>query len=157
MDFVEGLPKSNGKDTILVVVDNLTKYCHLLALSHPYSASSVEQNILDHVVKLHGAPSAIISDRNPIFFFSQFLKELFKTMGTQVKLSTAYHPQMDGQTERVNQCIEMYLRCLSSQKPKQWSYWLPLADWLYNTTFHSAIGMYPYKALYSKAPPVVNY
>lgn len=114
--FVEGLPRSNRKDTILVAVDKLTKYCHLIALKHPYSTNTVAQVVLDQVIKLHGAPVAIIFDRDPIFI-SQFWKELFKAMGTQIKLSTAYHPQTDGQTERVNQCIEMYLRCLTGQKP----------------------------------------
>lgn len=115
MDFVEGLPKSNGKDTILVTVDKFTKGCHLMALSHPYTASQVAQLVLDHVIKLHGTPKAIISDRDKIFI-SSFWKELFKAMGTQIKLSSAYHPQTDGQSERVNQCIEMYLRCMTGHK-----------------------------------------
>lgn len=156
MDFVEGLPKSHGKSTILVVVDKFTKYCHLIPLNHPYSAASIAQSLLDNVVKLHGVPSAIISDRDPIFV-SRFWQELFKALGTKIKLSTAYHPQTDGQTERVNQCIEMYLRCVCGDKPKNWSLWLPMAEWWYNTTHHSSIGMSPYKALYGRAPPAINY
>lgn len=76
MDFVEGLPKSNGKDSILVVVDKLTKYCHLIALTHLYTDASIAQIIFDNVVKLHGLPVAIISDRDPIFV-SKFWRELF--------------------------------------------------------------------------------
>lgn len=91
LDFVEGLPKSGGKNVILVVVDKLSNYCHLMALSHPYSANVVAQLMLDNVVKLHGVPTAIISDRDPIFI-STFWKELFKSMGTKLKLNTAYHP-----------------------------------------------------------------
>lgn len=102
MDFIEGLPKSFGKDTILVVVDKLTKYCHLVALSHPYTAPTVAQSVLDNVVKLHGVPNAIIFDRDPVFV-SKCWGELFQAMGTKIKLSTAYHPQTDGQTERMNQ------------------------------------------------------
>lgn len=156
MDFVEGLHKSNGKDSILVIVDKYTKYCHLLALSQPYSASTVAQNVLDTVVKLHGLPSAIISDRDPVFV-SKFWSELFNAMGVKIKLSTAYHPRTDGQTERVNQCIDMYLRCISGHKPKQWAKWLSMAEWWYNTTFHSALGMSPYKAMYNQNPPSINF
>ncbi|KAL8102890.1 hypothetical protein AgCh_027424 [Apium graveolens] len=156
MDFVEGLPKSYGKDTILVIVDKLTKYCHLIALTHPYTATTVAHCVLDNVVKLHGVPNAIISDRDPVFV-SKFWGELFQAMGTKIKLSTSYHPQTDGQTERVNQCIEMYLRCTTRQKPKQWSKCLSMAEWWYNTSHHSAIGMSPYKALYNQQPPSMNF
>lgn len=156
MDFVEGLPKSKGKDVILVIVDKLTKYCHLIPLTHPYTAAKVAQEVLHQVVKLHGAPSAIISDRDPIFV-SKFWQELFNVMGTKIKLSTAYHPQTDGQTERVNQCIEMYLRCMTGQKPGEWANWIPMAEWWYNTTYHSSAGMTPYQALYCSPPPSITY
>lgn len=156
MDFVEGLPNSKGKNAILVVVDKLTKYCHSIAIFHPYTATTIAQTILDNVIKLHEVPSATISDRDPVFV-SFFWQELFKSLGTKIKLSTAYHPQTDGETERVNQCIEMYLRFLCGQKPKQWSHWLPMAEWWYNTTFHSALGMSPFKALYIKDPPCISY
>lgn len=108
------------------------------------------------MIKLHGSPSAIISDRDTIFV-SQFWKELMKVMGTQTKVSTAYHPQTDGQTERVNQCLEMYLRCMAGLKPTQWSHWLPLAELWYNSCHHSAAGMSPFKALYNQDPPSLNY
>lgn len=156
MDFIEGLPISKGRDTILVVVDILTKYCNLITLTHPFSAQKVAQEVLNHVVKLHGVPQAIISDRDPIFI-SNFWQELFSSMGTTIKLSTAYHPQTDGQTERVNQCIEMYLRCMSGHKPAEWSNWIPLAEWWYNNSFHSSAGMTPYQALYNQIPPSINF
>ncbi|KAL8107545.1 hypothetical protein AgCh_024095 [Apium graveolens] len=156
LDFVEGLPKSKGKDTILVVVDRFTKYCHLIPLSHPYTASKVAQEVLDNVIKLHGLPQVIISDRDPIFI-SSFWKELFTSMGTKIKLSSAYHPQTDGQTERVNQCIEMFLRCIAGHKPTSWASWLSLAEWWYDTSHHSAINMSPYQALYAAPPPSVNF
>lgn len=156
MDFVEGLSKSKGKDSILVVVDKFSKYCHLIPLSHPYTASTIAQVVIDNVIKLHGVPTAIISDRDPIFI-STFWKELFATMGTKIRLSTAYHPQTDGQTERVNQCIEMFLRCTAGHKPNSWANWLSLAEWWYNTSHHTAIGMSPFQALYSMTPPSINY
>lgn len=78
-------------------------------------------------------------------------------MGTSIKLSTTYHPQTDGQTERVNQCIDMYLRCMTGQKPSDWANYIPMAEWWYNTTFHTSAGMTPYQALYSQLPPSISY
>lgn len=156
LDFVEGLPKSKGKDTILVVVDRFTKYCHLIPLTHPYTADKITQEFLDNMVKLHGMPEAIISDRDPIFI-NTFWKELFTSLGTKIKLSTAYHPQTNGQTECVNQCIEMFLRCVAGHKPDTWVTWLSLAKWWYNTSHHSALNMSPFQALYSTPPTSLNF
>jgi transposase InsO family protein len=118
MDFVCGLPKSNGKDVLLVVIDKLTKYCHLIPLSHPFKASEVAQVFLDSIYKLHGLPKAIVTDRDPIFT-SHFWQELMMKLGITLNFSTAYHPQTDGQTERLNQCVECYLRCMVFEKPRE--------------------------------------
>jgi hypothetical protein len=127
MDFIEGLPKSNGFEVILVIVDRYTKYAHFLPLKHPYNATQVAELFLDNVVKLHSLPSSIVSDRDKIFT-SNFWKSLFKNLHTQLSMSTAYHPQSDGQTERVNQCLELYLRCAVAASPTKWAKWLPLAE-----------------------------
>lgn len=156
MDFIEALPKSNGKDTILVMIDKYIKYCHLMALQHPFTATQVAQLFLDTLVKLYGPPIMLITDRDKIFI-SNFWTAFFKALGTDHKLSTSYHPQTDGQSERLNQCIEMFLRCFAHQKPTQWTKWLSLAEWWYNTTYHSAIKMTPYQALYGKTPPSIHY
>ena len=153
MDFVEGLPKVDGYSVILVVVDRFTKYAHFMALKHPYTALSVARVLYDQVIKLHGMPQSIVSDRDKVFT-STVWTELFKMEGVQLKYSTAYHPQTDDQTERVNQCLEMYLRCAVSQSPRQWKTWLPQAKFWYNTAFHSSLGCSPFKALYGYDPMV---
>lgn len=132
MDFIEKLPVSDGMDTILVVIDRFTKYAHFIALAHPFSALSVAQIFLDQIYKLHGLPDAIVSDRDRIFL-SHFWQALFKILGISLHLSTAYHPQSDGQTERLNQCLETYLRCFASDKPSTWRSWVSMAEWWYNT------------------------
>lgn len=120
MDFVEGLPKSNGKDVILVVIDGLTKYGHFLAISHPYTSQLVAKLFMDHVYKLHGLHVSIVTNRDKVFT-SLFWKELFKSLGVTLNFTTTYHPQSDEQTERLNQCMETYLRCITSATPKHWS------------------------------------
>lgn len=148
MDFIEGLPKSQGKEVILVVVDKYTKYTHFIPLAHPYSVHTIAQAFMEHVFKLHGSPISIIMDRDRIFT-SKILQEIFKSMKIKLRLSAACHPQSDGQTERVNQCLEAYLRCMVFQEPKKWCSWIPLAEWWYNTTYHTATKFTPFQALYN--------
>jgi hypothetical protein len=108
MDFVEGFPKSGGKSVILTVVDRFSKYSHFIALSHPYTTLLVAQAFFDNIVRLHGIPCSIVSDRDPIF-------------------TSAFHPQTDGQSEVTNHILCVYLRCLGGDCPKSWLRWLPRA------------------------------
>lgn len=153
MDFIEGLPVSESCDTILVVVDRFTKYAHFLALKHPFSANTVAKLVMDQVVKLHGMPKTIVSDRDKVFT-SVFWQSLFATFNTKLLRSSGYHPQMDGQTERVNQCLEMFLRCAVQAAPRKWRVWLPLAELWYNSSYHTALGCSPFKALYGYEAPM---
>ena len=111
-------------DTILVVVDKLSKYAHFLALAHPYTAKVVAELFVKEIVRLHGFPKTIVTDRDRLFM-SYFWTELFKAERTKVCYSIAYHAQSDGQTEVVNRCLSTYLRCFAGVKPKLWPQWLP--------------------------------
>lgn len=151
LDFIEGLPKSDGCDSILVVVDRFTKFAHFIPLRHPFSSSQVAKALWDNVIKLHGIPLTIVSDRDRIFT-SHTWREMLQTAGTKLLYSTAYHPQTDGQTERVNQCLEMYLRTAVHETPRRWRRWLPAAEFWYNSSFHSSLNSSPFKALYGREP-----
>jgi hypothetical protein len=154
MNFVEGLPKSRGKDVILVVVDRLTKYAHFIPLSHPFTVHQIATLFMTHIHKLHGFPQRIVTDRDRIFT-SKLWQELFKSLKVQLNLSTAYHPETDGQTERVNQCLEQYLRSMTFKEPTKWADWLAAAEWWYNSSYHTTIKMSPFQALYGYAPPQI--
>ena len=108
LDFVEALPRVGGKSVILTVVDRFSKYCHFIPLAHPYTAESVAQAFFAEIVRLHGMPQSMVSDRDPVFT-SAFWRELMRLMGTKLHMTTAFHPQSDGQSEATNRVIIMYL------------------------------------------------
>jgi hypothetical protein len=119
MDFIEGLPRANNKSVILIVVDRFSKAAHFINLGHPYSPTTVARTFFVDIVRLHGISMSIVSDRDAVFT-SNFWRELFSLSSVQLNMSMAFHPQSDGQSEVVNKIICMYLRCLTSDKPRQW-------------------------------------
>jgi hypothetical protein len=155
MDFITGLPNSAGYTVILVVIDRLIKFAHLFALKKDFDSKKVAEIMMQHIVKLYGMPKSIVSDRDKVFT-SKFWQHLFKMQGTTLAMSSAYHPQSDGQSEALNKCLEMYLRCLTFTNPHIWCKMLHLAQYWYNTSFHTSAAMTPFKALYGKDPPALT-
>ena len=152
IDFIEGLPLSQGKSVIFVVVDRLTKYGHFLALAHPFTTITVATLFFEQIFRLHGLPQTIVSNRDNVFISSFWIK-LFKLQGTTLACSSAYHPQTDGQTEALNKCLEGYLRRFVGIKPRAWIKWLPMAEWWYNTNHHSSTGLTLFEVVYGFGPP----
>lgn len=155
MDFITGLPKSKGYEAVMVVVDRLSKYAHFIPLKHPYSAKTLADVFVKEVIRLHGVPISIVSDRDPIFV-SNFWQEIFKLQGTHLKMSTAYHPQTDGKTEVVNRCLETFLRCFIAAQPKTWVLWISWVEYWYNTIYHSSTVRTPFEVVYGRAVPLLT-
>ena len=150
MDFVAGLPKTRlGHDAVWVIVDRLTKSAHFLPVSMTYSVDALCKIYVKEIVKLHGVPLSIVSDRDARFT-SNFWKGFQRAMGTTLDMSTAFHPQTDGQTERVNQVMEDMLRACVLDFKGSWEEHLPLIEFAYNNSYHSSTGMAPYEALYGR-------
>ena len=150
MDFVTGLPKTFRKnDTIWVVVDRLTKSSHLLPISESYSVDKLAETFQKEIIRLHGTPVSIISDRDPRFT-SRFWKGFQKAWGTSLNFSTAFHPQTDGQSERNIQTLEDMLRTCAIEWSGNWDDYLCLVEFAYNNSWHASIGMAPFEALYGR-------
>jgi len=137
LEFITNLPKSKGYDSILVIVCYLSRMAHFIPTHTTADAVQVDELFTEHVFKLHGLPKIIISDRDPKFT-SKFWKSLFKTLETQLRFSTAFHPESDGQTERLNQTLEIMLRHYVDERPSAWTKYLPIVEFPYNSTKHSA-------------------
>ncbi|CAJ2661820.1 unnamed protein product [Trifolium pratense] len=150
MDFVGGLPKTTkGYEVIWVVVDHLTNCAHFIAIKKGTLAPKLAEIYMEQIVKLHGISSSIVSDRDPRFT-SRFWESLQEALGTKLRLSSAYHPQTDGQSERTIQSLEDLLRACVLEQGVSWDSCLPLIEFTYNNSFHSSIGMAPFEALYGR-------
>ena len=150
-DFITKLPLAQGYDSILVVVDRLTKMVHFIPTMEKTSAEGLARLFRDNVQKLHGLPESIISDRRPQFA-AGLIRELNRMLGIKSKLLTAFHPQTDGQTERVNQELEQYLRMFIDHRQEQWPEWLGTAEFVYNNKTDSSTKTSPFKVNYRQDP-----
>ncbi|KAL0551689.1 hypothetical protein IC582_010778 [Cucumis melo] len=150
MDFITGLPRTlRGFTVIWVVMDRLTKSAHFVPGKSTYTASKWAQLYMSEIVRLHGVPVSIVYDRDACFT-SKFWKGLQTAMGTRLDFSTAFHPQTDGQTERLNQVLEDMLRACALEFPGSWDSHLHLMEFAYNNSYQATIGMAPFEALYGK-------
>jgi hypothetical protein len=150
MDFIVGLPNtSRHHDSIWVIVDRLTKVAHFLPVHTTDKAQKYAELYIDRIVCLHELPSTIVSDRGAPFV-AIFLEQLQKSLGTKLIRSSAYHPQTDGQTERVNQILEDMLRACAIDCGKNWYKNLSLAEFAYNNSYQSSLKMAPFEALYGR-------
>ncbi|KAI0992280.1 hypothetical protein K3495_g15906, partial [Podosphaera aphanis] len=151
MDFVTGLPVSKGCDAILVVVDRLSKMRHLIACKITTTSEDLAELYLQHVWKLHGLPTHITSDRGTQFT-AHFWKNLCKHLNIEARMSTAFHPETDGQTERFNAVMEQYLRSYVSYQQDDWVKWLPMAEFAANNHISTSTQVTPFLANYGFHP-----
>lgn len=156
MDFIHGLPRTpNGNDSIWVIVDRLIKSAHFIPINKKRPLPTLAKMYINEIVSLHGVPLRIVSDRDPRYL-AKFWQSMHKALGSTLDYSTAYHPQTDGETERVNQVVEDMLRACVLEFQGTWDEYLPLAEFAYNNSYQASIQMAPYEALYGRkcrSPP----
>jgi len=148
-DFITKLPLAQGYDAILVVCNCFSKMAHFIATMKKTLVEGLTKLFWDHVWKLHRLSESIISDRG-VQFVVGMIKELNNLLGIQTKLSTAYHPQTDGQTEKINQELEQYLRVFIDHRQEQWLDWLGTVEFVYNNKIYIATKTSPFKANYGQ-------
>ena len=149
VDFITKLPVVAGKDTILVVCDRLSKITHFVATTEGTSAERLARLFRDNIQKLHSLPENIVSDRGPQFI-AKLTKELNKILEIEMRLSIAFHPQMDKQMEQMNQELEQYLRFFVDHRQKNWPEWLALAEFVVNNKVHTATKVSSFMANYKR-------
>ena len=146
MDAIVKLPTSSGYDSVMVFVDRFSKQAHFVPYKEDgFGAIELAAMFRQNVMRLHGIPADIVSDRGSIFT-SNFWRAFLQNLGTKPNFSTAFHPQTDGQTERVNQVLEQYLRTFCSYSQDNWAALLDLAEFTYNNAAHTSTGLSPFEA-----------
>jgi len=155
MDFIIKLPRTaRGYSVIMVVVDCLSKQIHFISTRDKATTAQTVQIFLDRIYFQHGMPLIIVSNRNSKFT-AQFWGKLMETLGTELKMSSARHPETNGQTERTIRIITQYFRSFVKYNFKNWDLWLPLAEFAYNSAIHSATGMSPFQVILERQPLTV--
>ncbi|KAD6119716.1 hypothetical protein E3N88_10987 [Mikania micrantha] len=150
MDFITKLPRtSRNHVSIWVIIDRLTKSAHFIPIREDYSMDRLAKLYVNEIVSRHGVPISIISDRDGRFT-SRFWQTLQNVLGTQINMSTTYHPQTDGQTERTNQTLEDMLRSCVIDFGGSWDLHLPIVEFSYNNSYHTSIKCAPFEALYGR-------
>jgi transposase InsO family protein len=155
VDFIGPLPMSKGSDYLIVVTDRLTKYIHLIPANTKMTAPQLVPLFMGHIVMNYGVPKYITSDRDKLFTL-KFWASLTDLMGIKRKLTTAYHPQANGQTERTNQTIKQYLRHYVNYQQDDWVAYLPMAQFVYNNAVHSTTGETPFFVNYGYNPILIG-
>jgi RNase H-like domain found in reverse transcriptase/Reverse transcriptase (RNA-dependent DNA polymerase)/Integrase zinc binding domain/Ty3 transposon capsid-like protein/Chromo (CHRromatin Organisation MOdifier) domain len=159
MDFIVKLPNSDGFDSILCVIDRLTKMAHFVPCNETIASSGLALLFLENIFKLHGLPDDIVSDRGSVFI-SKFWQRFLELLKIESNLSTAFHPQTDGQTERLNGILEQYIRIYCNYQQNDWCKLLPLAEFAYNNSIQASTKQTPFYANYGLHPcfsPLVDY
>jgi len=151
IDMIGPLPNSNGIDAILVIVDQFTKMIRLKAITMNISLEGIAKIYRDEIWKLHGVPRMILSDQGPQFVL-KFMEEFTKVLRTKIKLSTAYHPQTDRQTKRMNQEIGIFLRHYVNYQQDDWMEWLATVEFSYNDKKHVATGRTLFELNFGRHP-----
>jgi hypothetical protein len=149
--LITDLPEHNGNDAIIVLVDKLTKMAHFVPCVKTIDANGMAKVLLHDVVRLHGFPLDVISDRDPRFM-SDVWKSLLTFTGVRQHLTSPFHPQSDGQTERMNRSLIQVLRAYVNDTQSDWSDWLPTAEFAYNDSIHSSTGYTPFYLNYGIHP-----
>jgi transposase InsO family protein len=150
LDFIVGLPRTQSSyDSISVIVDRLTKLAHFIPVKATYSGPQLTELYMSRIVCLHVVPKKIVSDRGTQFT-SKFWERLHETLYTQLRFSSAYHPQTDGQTERVNQILEDMLRSCALQYGRSWDKSLPYAEFSYNNSYQESLKIALLEMLYGR-------
>jgi len=153
VDFITKLPLVQGYNSILVVVDRLTKMVHFIPTTEKTSAKGLARLFRDNMWKLHGLPKSVISDRGPQFA-AGLMRELNKMLGIESKMSTVFYSQIDRQTERINQELEQYLRMFIDYRQEQWLDWLGMAEFTYNNKAYLSTKILPFKENYGQDPRI---
>src|SRR5260221_650553 len=144
VDMIGELPDSKGNNAVLMVVDHLSKQIHAVPTVTSLDSARVAQLFLEHIWRHHGLPEEVISNHGPAFI-SNFSRKLAALLGVKLTPSTSYHLQTDGQTERMNQEIEVYLWVFMSHRQDDWADWLPLTEFAYNNKVHTATCQTPFE------------